>query len=158
MDRHPCPCRTCCISLFNGRCQSPLGTAMMIWCAPLPMFCLNRTYCTSRLRYTFFSQVKGPLPIVTAPGRMADSTHAHKRFPCNINILYLNLPDIAPKPYLAGNFHLKKQYATYYAILMEFERDDAKNRSNIAKHGVSFEDAKRIFDGFTFDVTDDRHN
>lgn len=39
---------------------------------------------------------------------------------------------------------------------MQFEWDDDKNRQNIAKHGVSFEDAKSIFDGFTVDLFDDR--
>lgn len=39
---------------------------------------------------------------------------------------------------------------------MKFEWDDAKNRLNIAKHGVSFEDARRIFDGFTVDRPDER--
>lgn len=39
---------------------------------------------------------------------------------------------------------------------MDFEWDDDKNRSNIEKHGVSFEDASRIFDGFTIDAPDTR--
>ena len=39
---------------------------------------------------------------------------------------------------------------------MEFEWDEGKNQSNITKHGVSFVDAKRIFEGFTLDVVDDR--
>jgi len=39
---------------------------------------------------------------------------------------------------------------------MEFEWDDDKYRQNIAKHGVRFEDAIRIFDGFTVDLPDDR--
>jgi hypothetical protein len=30
---------------------------------------------------------------------------------------------------------------------MEFEWDDAKNRSNLAKHGLSFEDAEQVLDG-----------
>lgn len=30
---------------------------------------------------------------------------------------------------------------------MAFEWDEAKNRANISKHGVSFETASRIFDG-----------
>ena len=30
---------------------------------------------------------------------------------------------------------------------MEFEWDEAKNRSNIAKHGIDFNDAVRVFDG-----------
>lgn len=40
---------------------------------------------------------------------------------------------------------------------MDFEWDDDKNRSNIAKHGVSFADACRIFEGFTIDAPDTRH-
>ena len=39
---------------------------------------------------------------------------------------------------------------------MNFEWDEAKERQNIEKHGVSFEDAKRIFGGFTVDAVDDR--
>ncbi len=39
---------------------------------------------------------------------------------------------------------------------MKFVWDEEKNRQNIAKHGVSFEQAKRIFDGFTVDRIDDR--
>ena len=40
--------------------------------------------------------------------------------------------------------------------MMQFEWDEEKNQSNIAKHGVAFEDAKRIFDGFTVDAIDNR--
>ena len=39
---------------------------------------------------------------------------------------------------------------------MEFEWDAEKNQSNIAKHGLSFEGARTIFDGFTADASDDR--
>ena len=39
---------------------------------------------------------------------------------------------------------------------MKFEWDEDKNRQNIEKHAVTFEDACRIFDGFTLDVFDDR--
>ena len=39
---------------------------------------------------------------------------------------------------------------------MKFEWDDEKNRQNISIHGVSFEDACRIFGGFTVDWVDDR--
>jgi uncharacterized DUF497 family protein len=31
--------------------------------------------------------------------------------------------------------------------MMDFEWDEAKNRSNLAKHGISFEEAREIFDG-----------
>jgi len=39
---------------------------------------------------------------------------------------------------------------------MKFEWDETKNDLNIAKHGISFEQAKKIFHGFTIDVVDDR--
>ncbi len=37
-----------------------------------------------------------------------------------------------------------------------FEWDDEKSQENIEKHGVSFDRAARIFDGFTLCVIDDR--
>jgi uncharacterized protein len=37
-----------------------------------------------------------------------------------------------------------------------FDWDEQKNHLNIAKHGVSFEQAKLIFDNFTVDRIDDR--
>jgi len=37
-----------------------------------------------------------------------------------------------------------------------YEWDDDKNRINIEKHGVSFERAVQIFEGFTLSVVDDR--
>jgi len=39
---------------------------------------------------------------------------------------------------------------------MKFEWDTVKNQSNIEKHGVSFEDASKIFQGFTLDAIDER--
>ncbi len=39
---------------------------------------------------------------------------------------------------------------------MNFEWDEDKNLQNIDKHGVSFEQAVRIFEGFTVDQIDDR--
>ena len=39
---------------------------------------------------------------------------------------------------------------------MRFEWDESKNRLNVSKHGISFEDAKAIFAGFTVDVFDSR--
>ena len=41
---------------------------------------------------------------------------------------------------------------------MTFEWDEDKNQQNIAKHGISFEQASGIFDGFTFHRIDDRHD
>lgn len=37
-----------------------------------------------------------------------------------------------------------------------FEWDENKNQLNIAKHGVNFEQAQLIFDGYTVDLMDDR--
>lgn len=39
---------------------------------------------------------------------------------------------------------------------MKFEWDDDKNQQNIIKHGLRFEDACRIFEGFTMDAVDSR--
>ncbi|GKX34208.1 MAG: membrane protein [Rhizobiaceae bacterium MnEN-MB40S] len=39
---------------------------------------------------------------------------------------------------------------------MQFEWDEDKNRLNIAKHGVSFEQAQKIFDGWTYGWLDER--
>lgn len=39
---------------------------------------------------------------------------------------------------------------------MRFVWDRRKNRSNIANHGIAFEDAVRIFDGATLEREDDR--
>lgn len=41
---------------------------------------------------------------------------------------------------------------------MKFEWDDNKNHSNIEKHGVSFEQAVEIFDGFTVTNIDSRED
>ncbi|MYJ71693.1 MAG: BrnT family toxin [Rhodospirillaceae bacterium] len=39
---------------------------------------------------------------------------------------------------------------------MDFEWDEAKNRLNIAKHGIGFARASTIFAGPTLDAVDDR--
>ena len=39
---------------------------------------------------------------------------------------------------------------------MEFEWDETKNRSNIKKHLISFEEAQTIFEGEVLTVADDR--
>ncbi len=39
---------------------------------------------------------------------------------------------------------------------MIFEWDDEKNASNVAKHGLSFETACRIFEGVVISASDDR--
>jgi uncharacterized DUF497 family protein len=39
---------------------------------------------------------------------------------------------------------------------VQFEWDEEKNQTNIEKHGISFEQAKSIFDGFVITGTDDR--
>ena len=41
---------------------------------------------------------------------------------------------------------------------MHYSWDDKKNRLNIARHGIAFQDAKRIFDGPTLERIDDRFN
>lgn len=41
---------------------------------------------------------------------------------------------------------------------MAFEWDAAKNAANIAKHGIDFEDAIRIFEGPVLERTDDRRD
>jgi uncharacterized protein len=39
---------------------------------------------------------------------------------------------------------------------MRYSWNERKNRSNIARHGIAFDDAKRIFDGPTVEQVDDR--
>ena len=39
---------------------------------------------------------------------------------------------------------------------MEFEWDSDKDAANRAKHGISFDEAKHIFDGIVYTVVDDR--
>ena len=39
---------------------------------------------------------------------------------------------------------------------MNYEWDEAKNRKNLAKHGLSFEDAERVFAGPCVTFEDDR--
>ena len=41
---------------------------------------------------------------------------------------------------------------------MQFEWDANKNKSNVRKHGIRFEQAQFIFDGPTIDAVDDRQN
>jgi uncharacterized protein len=41
---------------------------------------------------------------------------------------------------------------------MQFEWDEEKDRANIAKHGLSFEDASKIFDGPIVSWPDDRRD
>ena len=41
---------------------------------------------------------------------------------------------------------------------MEFEWDDNKNKANIEKHGIAFEEAALIFQGITLTRRDDRQN
>ena len=40
-----------------------------------------------------------------------------------------------------------RNYTCSYGAAVEFESDDAKRRSNLAKHGIDFRDARRLFDG-----------
>ena len=41
---------------------------------------------------------------------------------------------------------------------MEFEWDEAKNQSNIRKHGIGFDTAKRVFDGRVATAADRRRD
>lgn len=41
---------------------------------------------------------------------------------------------------------------------MRFTWDARKNRQNVARHGIAFEDAIRIFEGPTLERVDDRHD
>ena len=41
---------------------------------------------------------------------------------------------------------------------MDFEWDEKKNKANIYKHGLSFEQARLIFYGITIDRIDDRQD
>lgn len=41
-------------------------------------------------------------------------------------------------------------------MTQNYEWDEAKNQTNIAKHGISFDLAARIFDGFTVEAEDTR--
>ncbi len=41
---------------------------------------------------------------------------------------------------------------------MEFDWDPAKNEANLKKHGISFDEAKYIFDGPILTRADDRKN
>jgi hypothetical protein len=40
---------------------------------------------------------------------------------------------------------------------MDFEWDEAKDRRNLAKHGISFADAARVFAGQILTEVDERH-
>ena len=41
---------------------------------------------------------------------------------------------------------------------MDFEWDPSKNAANIARHGIDFDEACRIFDGPTLEQVDDRQD
>jgi uncharacterized DUF497 family protein len=41
---------------------------------------------------------------------------------------------------------------------MDFEWDEVKNQANIAKHGIGFRGAARIFDGPTLELEDARRD
>jgi len=43
-----------------------------------------------------------------------------------------------------------------YTLIMDCEWDEEKNRSNLAKHGIDFADAVRVFNGPTIEYMDDR--
>ncbi len=39
---------------------------------------------------------------------------------------------------------------------MKFEWDEAKRRSNVARHGIDFVSVNELFDGLTITISDDR--
>lgn len=41
---------------------------------------------------------------------------------------------------------------------MRYSWDEEKNRSNLARHGIAFDDARRIFDGPTIEMVDNRYD
>jgi uncharacterized DUF497 family protein len=45
-----------------------------------------------------------------------------------------------------------------YNFFMEFTWDEAKRQANIAKHGLDFKDASRVFDGPLVLFEDGRHD
>jgi uncharacterized DUF497 family protein len=45
-----------------------------------------------------------------------------------------------------------------YVSRVRFTWDPAKNRSNVRRHGIAFQDAARIFDGPTVEREDDRYD
>ena len=56
----------------------------------------------------------------------------------NINGLWLNLMALGSDPFKYTNLQTE--------ILMKFEWDETKNKKNIEKHGIDFNDAITIFD------------
>lgn len=57
---------------------------------------------------------------------------------------------------LADALPLAIVYTKEYTLPMTFEWDEDKNARNVEKHGVSFQTASRIFEGFVLTVEDDR--
>jgi len=55
-----------------------------------------------------------------------------------------------------GEFSLVCNYKKSYATEWKIERDEAKNRSNLAKHGLSFDDAEQVFSAPCVTFEDDR--
>ncbi len=45
-----------------------------------------------------------------------------------------------------------------YNIIMDFEWDDIKRKSNIKKHGIDFTNAPMIFDSYTLTIEDNRYD
>jgi uncharacterized DUF497 family protein len=51
----------------------------------------------------------------------------------------------------------KDDFDALFASVRDFGWDPEKRDNNLRNHGVDFEDAKRIFDGYTFIHRSDRH-
>ena len=41
---------------------------------------------------------------------------------------------------------------------MDFQWDETKRRANLRKHGLDFDDARRVFDDFYVEILDDRED
>jgi uncharacterized protein len=62
---------------------------------------------------------------------------------------------LPPGPESRARLHV---YTEVYTPGLEFEWDDQKEKSNLRKHGLAFEDAITLFDGPYLERLDDRHD
>ena len=68
-------------------------------------------------------------------------------------------PDVSRRQSSTGCTGLTNYGNPVYMQNDEFEWDDAKSASNIEKHGISFEEACRVFrDPFAIELRDDRQD
>ena len=83
-------------------------------------------------------------PTLPAAATISDLTppRAYSYAPHTLIECSLSLSDFSPHPPIADG--LPFMY-TVHMHELRFEWDDAKNRSNIKKHGISFEEAQTVF-------------